>query len=146
MLVKEERGALVIQATNDLSYALNRVPYAIIIRQGRRPDSMPVRVELTLHATGKRINLNMKSPEGRTEIAHVLRDLKSKGIRAKIGKLSGKILFRLETHITLEYILGNCTGTDVVNDIQSKIQQLTNSGFSIKEDGVVGDEIHTAAA
>lgn len=117
MLISVTAGRLECKAVDDIDYVLKRLPIEIAAYQEQLAEETSVQIELTINGFLKNTTAVKKAvPAGATSFSNYARPTAPKPVLNK-------------TIITFNYTLGNCTGKQIVTDIETKLQSMRHAGF-----------------
>lgn len=117
MLISVTASRLECKAVDDISYVLKRLPIEIAAYQEQLAAETSVQIELTINGFIAHAPAVKKPvPAGATSFSKYPRPTAPKPVLNK-------------TIITFDYTLGNCTGEQIVTDIETKLQSMRHAGF-----------------
>jgi hypothetical protein len=134
MIVSYRGDVLRFAALNNLDYVFKNIPFDLSHRQSNLPGSTKVEVAIEVDGIFTRhIPFKRETPTAKADIEEVRSKLKISGDELGLNSVSVTQAFHVRVMIKLTYTLENCTGTQIVEDLQTRIETLKKNGLKVQE-------------
>lgn len=134
MLVACKGNELRIEGVNDLDYILKRIPSEIDAYQ--KTKSSATQVAVTLQVDGifaRNVKFERETKEGKADIDAVEKKIKAKNGEFTLTGVQVVQTFSVRMTLSYEYVLGKCTGKEIVDAIKKRLKELNTNGFVVKK-------------
>lgn len=135
-----KEGKLRFEAVNDLEYVLQKIPAEVSHRQSSLPSSTPLMVALELDGLYRRpVTFDQLSEKGLGIIGEVQKTLRTTDTEFSVVSVRAMEVFSVKLALTYEYVLGDCSGKEIVKAIRERMKLLTSYGFVVKKPLLEGE-------
>lgn len=134
MLVAYKDHELQIKGVNDLDYVLKRIPSEI--SACKKTKFSTTKVVVTLQVDGvfaRNVKFDRDTKAGKADVDSVEKKIKAKRGEFALTAVQVVQTFSVRMTLSYEYVLGKCTGKEIVDAIKERLKELKTNGFVAKE-------------